>query len=203
MISVWRCTCANLMPNTIAENGAFSRAKSAILPFLEPDRPTQAHDLEALMSAGSFGARDLEKWRAPFSNKYICRCDKQRPRSPRLEQSWEPRQTRICRPEGSDPKGQAPQGHRHAEGRLCRDRPVELAIKRAGRRSLAHAKIAKMGLRSLRLVARGAYDLNCARPPAGESSETRTRVFDIGQITIQTPHRASGLTPPLIVKRTT
>ncbi len=59
----------------------------------------------------------------------------------------------------------------NAQGRLCRDRPEELAIERPGRRSLAHAKIAKMGLRSLRLVARGAYNLSNLTDKQGLSAK--------------------------------
>ena len=39
--------------------------------------------------------------------------------------------------------------------------------------------------------------------PGKTGSQTRTRVFGIGQITTQSRHEASSLTPPLIVKWTT
>jgi hypothetical protein len=40
----------------MAENGAFSKGKSATFPSLGPVLPTQAIDLEAFMSAAFFGA---------------------------------------------------------------------------------------------------------------------------------------------------
>jgi hypothetical protein len=53
----------------MAENGAFSRGKSAIFRVWSRGPYTQAIDLAAFMSADFFGAREQEKCRAPFSDE--------------------------------------------------------------------------------------------------------------------------------------
>jgi hypothetical protein len=53
----------------MAENGAFSRDRSAIYPLLEQTLETQLNDLAAFMAADFFGGREQEKCRAPFSGE--------------------------------------------------------------------------------------------------------------------------------------
>jgi hypothetical protein len=57
----------------MAEMAVFRRAKAPFFPVWSRDLSTQAIDLAAFMSANFFGAREREKWRAPFFGRGLCR----------------------------------------------------------------------------------------------------------------------------------